>query len=95
MLYERSPELYNGLNVQISNIRRSLDGKLNVHDAKLYSPQDVSLHYKLNINPDLVFIQDGRDADSCISLKSWIDQRRVPVGGKLRSLSDIIKELEG
>lgn len=67
-----TPELYNALNVQISNIRTKIASILNAIDLAVYSPEDSNGYYHLKINPDHVWIQDTSNADEKVPLRTWI-----------------------
>lgn len=68
------PDLYNALNVQISNIRTKISGVLNTRDASIYSPEDLDGHYHLRINPEYVWIQNTNNAKERIPLRTWIKE---------------------
>lgn len=66
------PDLYNALNVQISNIRKKLGKTLGHADFSRYSPVDADGYYVLKINPSFINVQDTENASDRKSLIEWI-----------------------
>lgn len=79
------PELYNALNVQISNIRSKIADRLSVMDLSTYSPEDLDGCYHLKINPDNIWVQDTNDVQKKVSLRTWIQDK---------GLKDLIDKLD-
>ena len=92
-LYERKPDPYVALSSHISNIRSALDATLSKKDMELFSPIDNEGFYRVAINPNMVYIQEAKDT-SPIPILEWIKDKRIPVGNRLKYLTDILKELE-
>lgn len=92
-LYERKPDPYDALASHISNIRTALEETLSKKDMELFSPLDSEGFYRININPNMVYIQDNREVTP-IPILEWIKDKRVTVGNRLKNLTDILKELE-
>lgn len=70
-----SPDVFNALNVQISNIRRKLGSKISVMEMTTYSPTDSDGYYYLKINPDNVKILETANHTDAKPLTDWIKEK--------------------
>ena len=70
-----SPDVFNALNVQISNIRRKIGGKISVMEMTTYSPTDSDGYYYLKINPDNVKILESASHSDAKPLTDWIKDK--------------------